>query len=83
MPVRKRPRRVRSPPSASLIAALFLTPLLASLPIATLAATIIVAVLSLVDFKTPRDSLALFEARLRRDGGDHAGHPAGRASNPA
>jgi len=36
-----------------LIAALFLTPLLASLPIATLAATIIVAVLSLVDFKTP------------------------------
>ena len=37
-----------------LLAALFLTPLLASLPIATLAATIIVAVLSLVDFKTPR-----------------------------
>lgn len=36
------------------VAALFLTPLLASLPIATLAATIIVAVLSLVDFKTPR-----------------------------
>ncbi|MDQ4418970.1 sulfate permease [Sphingobium sp. DEHP117] len=36
-----------------LLAALFLTPLLASLPIATLAATIIVAVLSLVDFKTP------------------------------
>ena len=36
------------------IAALFLTPLLASLPIATLAATIIVAVLSLVDIKTPR-----------------------------
>lgn len=36
------------------IAALFLTPLLASLPIATLAATIIVAVLSLVDLKTPR-----------------------------
>ena len=34
-------------------AALFLTPLLASLPIATLAATIIVAVLSLVDLKTP------------------------------
>lgn len=33
------------------IAALFLTPLLASLPIATLAATIIVAVLSLVDFR--------------------------------
>jgi SulP family sulfate permease len=33
------------------IAALFLTPFLASLPIATLAATIIVAVLSLVDFK--------------------------------
>jgi len=37
-----------------LIAALFLTPLLASLPIATLAATIIVAVLSLVDLETPR-----------------------------
>jgi SulP family sulfate permease len=36
-----------------LIAALFLTPFLASLPIATLAATIIVAVLSLVDLKTP------------------------------
>ncbi len=36
------------------IAALFLTPLLASLPIAALAATIIVAVLSLVDFRTPR-----------------------------
>ena len=36
------------------IAALFLTPFLASLPIATLAATIIVAVLSLVDVKTPR-----------------------------
>jgi SulP family sulfate permease len=37
-----------------LLAALFLTHLLASLPIATLAGTIIVAVLSLVDFKTPR-----------------------------
>jgi sulfate permease, SulP family len=36
------------------IAAMFLTPLLASLPIATLAATIIVAVLSLVDVRTPR-----------------------------
>jgi SulP family sulfate permease len=36
-----------------LVAALFLTPLLASLPVATLAATIIVAVLSLVDVKTP------------------------------
>jgi len=35
-------------------AALFLTPLLASLPIATLAATIIVAVLSLVDLQTPQ-----------------------------
>jgi SulP family sulfate permease len=35
------------------LAALFLTPLLASLPAATLAATIIVAVLSLVDLKTP------------------------------
>jgi sulfate permease, SulP family len=36
------------------IAALFLTPLLASLPIATLAATIIVAVISMVDIKTSR-----------------------------
>lgn len=36
------------------MAALFLTPLLSSLPIATLAATIIVAVLSLVDLKTPQ-----------------------------
>ena len=35
------------------LAGLFLTPLLYSLPIATLAATIIVAVLSLVDLKTP------------------------------
>ena len=39
------------------VAALFLTPLLYSLPIATLAATIIVAVLSLVEFKTPREIL--------------------------
>ncbi|MGQ5700991.1 SulP family inorganic anion transporter [Sandaracinobacteroides sp. A072] len=36
------------------MASLFLTPYLASLPIATLAATIIVAVLSLVDLHTPR-----------------------------
>ena len=36
-----------------LVAALFLTPLLAALPIATLAATIIVAVLSLVDLRKP------------------------------
>lgn len=35
------------------LASLFLTPLLAHLPLATLAATIIVAVLSLVDLKTP------------------------------
>ncbi|MXO63991.1 SulP family inorganic anion transporter [Qipengyuania oceanensis] len=35
------------------LASLFLTPLLYSLPVATLAATIIVAVLSLVDMKTP------------------------------
>jgi sulfate permease, SulP family len=35
------------------LATLFLTPLLASLPIATLAATIIVAVLGLVDLRTP------------------------------
>lgn len=38
-----------------LVAALFLTPLLASLPVATLAATIIVAVLSLVDLKSPAE----------------------------
>lgn len=38
-----------------LVAALFLTPLLAALPIATLAATIIVAVLSLVDLKKPME----------------------------
>jgi SulP family sulfate permease len=38
-----------------LVAALFLTPLLASLPVATLAATIIVAVLSLVDLRKPRE----------------------------
>ena len=37
------------------LAALFLTPFLAALPIATLAATIIVAVLSLVDLRTPRE----------------------------
>ena len=36
------------------LAALFLTPLLALLPVAVLAATIVVAVLSLVDFNTPR-----------------------------
>ncbi len=35
------------------LASLFLTPLLFNLPVATLAATIIVAVLSLVDLKTP------------------------------
>ena len=35
------------------LASLFLTPLLYSLPVATLAATIIVAVLSLVDLRTP------------------------------
>lgn len=39
------------------IAALFLTPLLASLPIATLGATIIVAVLSLIDLDTPQATL--------------------------
>lgn len=36
------------------LASLFLTPLLFNLPVATLAATIIVAVLSLVDLSTPR-----------------------------
>lgn len=38
-----------------LAASLLLTPLLYALPIATLAATIIVAVLGLVDFRTPRE----------------------------
>ena len=50
------------------MASVFLTPLLFSLPIATLAATIIVAVLSLVDLKTPgqlwRYSKADFAAHL-------------------
>ncbi|VVS98955.1 SulP family inorganic anion transporter [Erythrobacter sp. EC-HK427] len=50
------------------LATLFLTPLLYSLPIATLAATIIVAVLSLVDLKTPgrlwRYSKADFAAHM-------------------
>ncbi len=50
------------------LAGLFLTPLLYSLPIATLAATIIVAVLSLVDLKTPgqlwRYSKADFAAHI-------------------
>lgn len=50
------------------LATLFLTPLLYSLPIATLAATIIVAVLSLVDLKTPgqlwRYSKADFTAHM-------------------
>jgi len=50
------------------LAGLFLTPLLFSLPIATLAATIIVAVLSLVDLKTPgqlwRYSKADFAAHM-------------------
>ena len=50
------------------LATLFLTPLLFSLPIATLAATIIVAVLSLVDLKTPgqlwRYSKADFAAHM-------------------
>ena len=51
-----------------LVASLFLTPLLANLPIAALAATIIVAVLSLVDLKTPgrlwRYSKADFAAHM-------------------
>ena len=50
------------------LASLFLTPLLFNLPIATLAATIIVAVLSLVDLKTPgqlwRYSKADFAAHI-------------------
>lgn len=50
------------------LAGLFLTPLLFNLPIATLAATIIVAVLSLVDLKTPgqlwRYSRADFAAHM-------------------
>lgn len=39
-----------------LVAALFLTPLIAYLPVATLAATIIVAVLSLIDLKAIRET---------------------------
>ncbi|HEX5644813.1 MAG TPA: sulfate permease [Erythrobacter sp.] len=50
------------------LASLFLTPLLFHLPVATLAATIIVAVISLVDLKTPgrlwRYSKADFAAHL-------------------
>ncbi|MDZ4308113.1 SulP family inorganic anion transporter [Allopontixanthobacter sp.] len=50
------------------LASLFLTPLLFNLPVATLAATIIVAVLSLVDLKTPgqlwRYSKADFAAHI-------------------
>ncbi|MFN3989161.1 MAG: SulP family inorganic anion transporter [Erythrobacter sp.] len=44
------------------LASLYLTPLLFNLPVATLAATIIVAVLSLVDFKTPRQLWAYSKA---------------------
>jgi sulfate permease, SulP family len=44
------------------LASLFLTPLLFHLPVATLAATIIVAVLSLVDLKTPRQLWAYSKA---------------------
>jgi sulfate permease, SulP family len=44
------------------LASLFLTPLLFHLPNATLAATIIVAVLSLVDFRTPRQLWAYSKA---------------------
>ena len=44
------------------LASMFLTPLLFNLPNATLAATIIVAVLSLVDFKTPRHLWAYSKA---------------------
>lgn len=51
-----------------MLAGLFLTPLLFNLPVATLAATIIVAVLSLVDLKTPgqlwRYSRADFAAHM-------------------
>ncbi|NJO56035.1 MAG: hypothetical protein HC834_06350, partial [Rhodospirillales bacterium] len=48
------PRRWLATAIGLLVAASFLTPLLHFLPKATLAATIVVAVLSLVDFKTPR-----------------------------
>lgn len=44
------------------LASLYLTPLLFHLPVATLAATIIVAVLSLVDIKTPRSLWAYSRA---------------------
>ena len=46
------------------IATLVLTPLISFLPKATLAATIIVAVLSLVDFVNSEKSLGLFPARI-------------------
>jgi SulP family sulfate permease len=50
------------------LASLYLTPLLFHLPIATLAATIIVAVLSLVDLKTPRQLWAYSKADFAAHG---------------
>ena len=58
------------------LATLFLTPLLFSLPIATLAATIIVAVLSLVDLKTPGQLWRYSKGGLRRPHRDHRDHSA-------
>jgi len=46
------------------LASLFLTPLLFNLPVATLAATIIVAVLSLVDLRTPKQLWTYSKADL-------------------
>ena len=53
------------------IAAMALTPLIHVLPKATLAATIIVAVLSLVDFSHPAEGLDLFPRRFRRRRRNH------------
>ncbi len=52
--------------SASPLVSLLLTPLLYFLPVATLAATIIVAVLSLVDLADPSPNLGLFHASTSR-----------------
>ena len=57
------------------LASLFLTPLLFNLPVATLAATIIVAVLSLVDLQDPGATVALFQGRFHRPCGDHLRSP--------
>ena len=52
-------------------ATLFLTPALYYLPNATLAGTIIVAVLSLIDLGRAQAHVALLQIRFCRDGGYH------------